>query len=108
MKKVLFKVGKTYLFVDKTDIDLIRSDRNYVKVYCDNRSFIIRKTLRSLEEKLDPDEFLRINKSTIVNIDKIKRLKEADNNNYFVVLENQEVLPWGREYRKNVVKLMRL
>lgn len=108
MKKILFKVGKTYLFVDKTDIDLIKAERNYVKVYCDEKSFIIRKTLQSIEEKLDPEKFLRINRSTIVNVEKINQLKEAENNNYFVILENNKILPWGRSYREKLVKLLKL
>ncbi|MEN8154422.1 MAG: LytTR family DNA-binding domain-containing protein [Acidobacteriota bacterium] len=108
MDKILFKVGKNYLFIDKTDIDLIKADRNYVKVYCDKKSFVIRKTLRSLEEKLDPDKFLRINRSTIVNVKKIDQLKETGNNNYCVVLDNKRVFPWGRRYREKLVKLIKL
>ncbi|MEN8153596.1 MAG: LytTR family DNA-binding domain-containing protein [Acidobacteriota bacterium] len=108
MEKLLFKVGKTYLFVKKSDIDLIKADRNYVKVYCRNRSFVIRNTLQSIEKKLDAEMFLRINRSTIVNVDKINQLKGMENNNYFVILHNNEILPWGRKYRKNLVKLIKL
>ena len=108
MNKVLFKVGRNYMFFNKGDINFIKADRNYVRLYCDDKCFVLRKTLRALEEKLDPEKFLRINRSTIVNVDKIDQLKEVDNNNYCVVLNNNEVLPWGRRYREKLVKLIKL
>ncbi len=108
MNKILFKVGKNYLFVDKKDIDIVRAERNYVRIFCDKKCYVLRKTLRSIEEKLDPELFLRINRSTIVNVEKINQLKEIENNNYCVVLSNNEILPWGRRYRRNLIKLIKL
>lgn len=108
MNKILFKVGKSYLFIDKKDIDTIKADRNYVRVFCDKKCYVLRKTLRSIEEKLDPELFLRVNRSTIVNVEKINQLKETENNNYCVVLSNNEILPWGRRYREKLVKLIKL
>ena len=66
------------------------------------------KMKSTLEEKLDPDKFLRINRSTIVNVEKIDQLKETKNNNYCVVLDNKRVFPWGRRYREKLVKLIKL
>ena len=108
MNKILFKVGKNYLFVNKKDIDIVRAERNYVRIICDKKCYVLRKTLRSIEEKLDPELFLRINRSTIVNVEKINQLKETENNNYCVVLSNNEILPWGRRYRENLIKLIKL
>ncbi len=108
MEKFLIKIGRKHLFFDKRDINRIEADSNYIRVYVNERSYIIRNTLRSVEEKLDPSRFMRINRSTIINVDQIRELVENDNNEYEVVLKNKEIMKWGRQYRKNLTRFLRL
>jgi len=108
MKKLLIKIGKSYHFLNEKSIDLIKSDRNYSRINYGEKSFLIRRTLCSLEEKLNSDRFLRINKSTIVNVEMIAYMKETENNNYIVVLNNKKTVKWGRRYREKIVKLLKV
>ena len=108
MERLLIKIGRSYHFVDERKIDLIKSDRNYSRIHCDGKSFLIRRSLRSLEEKLNSDRFLRINKSTIVNVEMIDHMKDIGNNNFIVVLNNNKTVQWGRRYREKLVQLIKV
>jgi len=106
--RVMVKIGRHYFFIKKQDIHFIRSERNYSRIICDQRSFVIKRSLSSLEEILDRDIFLRINRSTIVNVNKIDEMKSNGDSDYVVVMSNNETLPWGRRYRENLIRLIRI
>jgi len=108
MQKFLIKIGKKTLFFDKREIDRIEADSNYIRVFVNERSYIIRNTLRSVEKKLDPERFIRINRSTIVNVECIRELIENDNKEYKVILKNEIAIKWGKHYRKNLARFLRL
>ena len=108
MEKILIKNGRSYYFINKNNINFIESDGNYSRLFCDEKSYIVRKSLVFLEEKLGADKFMRVNKSTIVNIDRINEMREAENNNFLIVLNNNKTLQWGRRYRERLVKLIRI
>ncbi len=108
MEKFLIKIGRKHLFFDKREIDMVEADSNYIRVFVNDRSYIIRNTLRSVEEKLDPDVFMRINRSTIINVDRIRELIENEKNEYEVILKDKKTIKWGRQYRKNLSRFLRL
>lgn len=108
MEKILIKNGRSYYFVNKNDINFIESEGNYSRLFCDEKSYVVKRSLIFLEEKLGADKFMRVNKSTIVNIDRINEMKESENNNFLIVLNNNKTLQWGRRYRERLVKLIRI
>lgn len=108
MNKLIIKTGKTFNLIDTSDIDYIRSERSYCRIYCNSRNYVIRKSLNQILERLGKDGFLRINKSTIVNMEMIREMKEIDYNKYSVILKNDEAFDWGREYKKDLVSLIKL
>lgn len=65
MVEVMTGTGRTQVRVD--DIECLEADRNYVNVHTSRRSYLLRQSLASLEESLRPEEFLRVQRSTIVN-----------------------------------------
>ncbi len=108
MEKFLIKIGRKHLFFDKREIDMVEADSNYIRVFVNDSSYIIRNTLRSVEKKLDPDIFMRINRSTIINVDRIRELIENEKNEYEVILKDKKTIKWGRQYRKNLSRFLRL
>lgn len=108
MEKLLIKSGRNYHFINKSEISLIRAERNYSRIICDKRNYVVRRSLQSLEEKLGEEKFMRINRSTIVNVDRIDEMREAENSGYVIVMNNQKVLTWGRRYRERLVRLVRI
>jgi len=92
-------------FVATKDIDWIEAEGNYVRLHVGKREHEFRETLTSLEEKLNPAEFLRIHRSTIVNIHRIKEIQAWFHGHHRVLLENGTELRMSRYQREIARKL---
>lgn len=102
MEMLIIKIGKKYFFLNKNKIDWIESEGSYLKIHTENKYYIIRMSLIDIESKLNSDIFIRINRSTIININKVKELTDTKQSTEFVVvLNNETILKWKRRYRKN-------
>jgi two-component system, LytTR family, response regulator len=93
------------LFVATKDIDWIEAEGNYVRLHVGNREHEFRETLAGLEEKLNPSEFLRIHRSTIVNIQRIKEIQAWFHGHHRVLLEDGTELRMSRYQREIARKL---
>jgi two-component system LytT family response regulator len=94
----------TFLGVD--EIDWIEAADNYVQVHAGRESHLLHATMNSLESRLDPNKFLRIHRSAIVNIGRIKELHPMFHGEYRVILIDGTRLTSGRSYRENLQKLL--
>jgi two-component system LytT family response regulator len=94
----------TFLSVD--EIDWIEAADNYVQVHAGGESHLLHATMNGLESRLHPDKFLRIHRSAIVNIGKIKELHTMFHGEYRVILKDGTRLTSGRRYRENLQKLL--
>jgi two-component system LytT family response regulator len=79
-------------------IDWVESDRNYLKLYVGNHTYTVRGTIESIEGKLDPEHFLRINRKSLVRIDFIRELQKWSHGEYQVILKSGQTLMWTRRY----------
>ena len=86
-----------FLAVDR--IDRIESDRNYVRLTADGESYRMRATIASLAERLDPAQFLQINRSTLVRLDAIREIHEWSHGDFKVLMQDGTELVWSRRYR---------
>jgi two-component system LytT family response regulator len=93
------------LFVATKDIDWIEAEGNYVRLHEGNREHEFRETLTGLEEKLNPAEFLRIHRSTIVNVQRIKEIQAWFHGHHRVLLENGTELRMSRYQHEIARKL---
>jgi two-component system LytT family response regulator len=93
-------------FVGTREIDWIGAEGDYVCVHAAGRKELIRATIGGLEEKLDPKQFARIHRSTIVNIDRIKELEPLFHGEYSVKLVNGTGLVMSRSYRSRLLALL--
>ncbi|HKE56895.1 MAG TPA: LytTR family DNA-binding domain-containing protein [Pyrinomonadaceae bacterium] len=101
---VMIKKPNKFLLLDVAGIVCIESQGNYVRVHHEGGSHLLRETISSLEEQLNPREFLRIHRSTIVQIGWIKELQRWFNGNYLVTMKNGMQLTLTRNYRANFRK----
>ena len=101
---VVKTVGRVY-FIRVDEIDWVEAAGNYLKLHVGRETHMIRETMNSLEAKLDPDRFLRIHRSTIVNIDRIKELHPMFSGDYSVLLKNGAELSLSRNYRDRFLEL---
>lgn len=84
------------MFVAVADIDWIEAEGNYARLHVSRKVFDVRETLQALMEKLDPREFIRIHRSTIVNARRIREVQPWFQGSHIVVLQSGEELRMSR------------
>jgi len=100
--RLVVKDGGRVFFLRTSDIDRIEAAGNYVSVHTAAKNHLVRDTMGKMEERLDPATFVRIHRSTIVQIDRIRELQPDFNGDYAVLLEDGTRLSLGRSYRDRV------
>lgn len=101
---VVKSVGRVF-FLRTEEVDWIEAAGNYAKLHVGREGHLIRETMNGLESKLNPDKFLRIHRSTLVNIDRIKELNPLFSGDYTVMLKNGVELTLSRNYRDRLLEL---
>jgi two-component system LytT family response regulator len=86
-------------FVRTTDIDWCEAAGNYVCLHVGEQSHLLRETMNHLESQLDPQRFVRIHRSTIVNVDRIQELRSSFGGEHIVLLVGGTRLTLSRGYR---------
>jgi len=84
------------------EIDLIRAEGNYLRFFSNGDEYRRRGTLRDLEERLDPQQFERLNRSEIARLEAIRELQPWFHGDARVVMRDGAVLTWSRRYRGKV------
>jgi two-component system LytT family response regulator len=87
------------LLVKTTEIDWIEADGNYARLHVGASNHVIRETLTSLDRKLNPRDFVRIHRSAIVNIHRVKEIHSWFQGYHLVILENGQKLRMSRYQR---------
>jgi two-component system LytT family response regulator len=101
---LLRSIGQVRLVL-VNDIDWIAAAGNYVRLHCGQTSQLLRHTLSGLEAQLDPAQFLRIHRSTIVRIDRIVDLRPRFAGDYQVTLRGGATVVMSYNYRHKVGEL---
>jgi two-component system LytT family response regulator len=94
------------VFIDVEAIDCIESEANYVRVFAGAEAHLVRETLTELERRLNPRDFLRIHRSTIVNVRRIREVHPWFGGSHLVVLDNGRRLPFSRRERAKLKSLL--
>lgn len=102
LERLVIKNGGRVFFLDVQDIHFVEAEGNYVRVHDGAKHYLLRETISGLEAQLDPKKFLRVHRSTIVKIDRIKELQPWFHGEYRIILENGEQLMLSRNYRANL------
>lgn len=97
--------GRTIL-LRLDEIDWIEAAGNYVRLHVGKEKHLVRETMNAIESKLDPAVFLRVHRSTIVNLERIRELLPASHGDYDVVLRDGTHLTLSRVYRERVEPLI--
>lgn len=105
LKRIMIKVNGSISFVEVADIDWIEGADYYVYLHSGNKAHLYRESLKNLETKLAPEQFIRIHMSTIVNLDKVKEIKSGLDGNWYVILENKKKLKVSRRRKKQLFDL---
>jgi two-component system, LytTR family, response regulator len=96
------RVGHRLLFVRVSSIDWIGAEGNYACLHAGKQSHLIRETMAALERRLDPHTFLRIHRSTIVNLERVREIQSLSNRTYVVILEDGTKVESSSGYRQQI------
>lgn len=91
-----------YVRLSQDDIIRFQAERDYVRIHVPGASYLHQETLTSLEQRLDPEDFIRIHRSAMVRLSAIARLKKAAFSTLVVVLRDGTELRVGRSYTKKL------
>lgn len=106
--RLIIKSGGRVLFVPMDEIEWIEADANYVRLHVTGReSHLFRQPISKLAEQLDGLRFLRIHRSYIVNVSRIRALQPCNSGEFIVSLRDGKELPCSRTYRSALQALYR-
>lgn len=106
LHRLIIKSAGKVLFLNTKDIDWVEAAGNYLKLHVGQQTHLFRSKISDLEAKLDSRRFVRIHRSVIVNIDRIKELQPWYTGEYAVVLRDGKELTLSRGYRNRLRILM--
>ena len=107
LSRLLIKSKDTVSVIPVHEIDWIESAGDYVYVHLNSKKHLVRETLITLEKNLDPQQFVRIHRSSIVNVEKIKNLRSNESGDYDVFLSTGIKLKLSRTYRDHFQNVMK-
>ena len=101
-QRFIVKSGGRILFVKAHEIDWVEAAGDYVYLHVGTKSHLLRESMTTMENQLDPQQFLRIHRSTIINSDRIGEMRPRDNGEYKILLHTGVELTASRRYRQRV------
>jgi two-component system LytT family response regulator len=99
LKRLLVQKHAKEIFLPVGRIDWADADRNYVDIHAAGDVYTVRTTLEQLVRQLDPDQFVRINRSQLVNLDSVKEMRPWFHGERVIVLKDGRELTWTRRFR---------
>ncbi len=106
LERLVIKSGGRVFFLRTEEIDWIEAAGNYVRLHAGGEKHLLRETMSKLEAQLDPGKFLRIHRSTIVNLERIQELQPAFHGDYVVLLRDGTRLTLSRNYRDKLQEVL--
>jgi two-component system, LytTR family, response regulator len=105
-RRMIIRTEGRVIFLDTEDVDWIEAEANYVKLNVGKNSYLLREGIGRIAERLDPSRFVRIHRSTIVNVNRIKELQTCASGEHIAILKNGKELACSRSYRPGLQRLI--
>jgi len=106
LKRIPVKSARDTTLIFTESIDWVSAAGHYLELHVGGETCLIREQLSRLEAKLDPEKFVRIHRSVIVNLDRIKCLRPLFNGDHVVVLVSGQELNLSRTYHDKLMELL--
>ena len=108
LTRFMIKASSRMMLLKVDEIDFIEADGNYAKLHAGRKTHLLREKMNDLEGRLDPAKFVRIHRSIIVNLERIKEMHPHFNGDYVVVLEDGRQLRLSRTRREQLEARLRV
>jgi two-component system, LytTR family, response regulator len=105
LRRLLVVDNGRALFLAADRIDRVEAERNYVYLHSGGERYRLRATLASIADRLDPAQFLRVNRATVVRLDAVASMTEWAHGDFKVVMKDGTELIWSRRYRAAAERL---
>jgi two-component system LytT family response regulator len=101
-ERLTVRTGTRYAVVRVADVDWIAAEDNYVRLHVGRATHLMRETLAAMERSLDPRRFVRIHRSTVVNVDRVRSIESWGVGEFLLVLQDGTRLQSSRGFRERV------
>ena len=106
LTRLMVKSAGRVFFLKADEIDWVEAADYYVKLHVGRKSHLLRESMSELESKLDPEKFLRIHRSSIVNLDRVREMHPRFGGEYAVLLHDGTELKLSRTRREHLQRLL--
>ena len=106
-KRFVVRSPKGHYFVATKDVEAAVAEGNYLALQAGGRTHLVRESMKSFEDSVDPDQFVRIHRSAIVNVDFIARIEPQGHGEYRVTMHGGARLESSRAYGEQLRRLLR-
>jgi two-component system LytT family response regulator len=104
--RIVFKSRGSILFLPVPEIRWIAAEENYVRICTGSETHLLRETMASMEQRLDPKSFLRVHRSAIVNLHYVKEVRTEARGDFIVQLVNGQKVSMSRGYHSRISGLL--
>jgi len=105
-ERLVIRTGGRVVFLDPNEVDWIEAAANYVKLHVGKDFYLLREGIGRMSAKLDPRRFVRIHRSLIANVSRIRELQPCESGEYIAVLKDGKELSCSRGYRLELQRLI--
>lgn len=106
LRRLALRSAARISFLDTDEVDWFRAAENYVEVHSGQMTHLLHVTMNALEESLDPERFVRVHRSAIVNMRQIQHLEPNAHGEYVITLRNGTRVQSGRTYADRLKSLV--
>ncbi len=107
LKRFVVRSGSRIRFVRVKDVDWIGVTSNYIRLHVNGETHLVRQTLKSVEGQLDPDVFVRVHRSIVINVDRIETVEPYFHGEYVVMMQDGTKLTTSRSYSERLRELLK-
>lgn len=106
-QRLVIKSGSRMLFLHPEKIEWVEAEKDYVRLHVGKENHLVRETMNDIEKKLESDRFVRVHRSTIVNLDYVKEMQPLPSGEYDIAMRDGTQLRLSRGYRQRLMDLLR-
>ena len=106
LSRLIIKSAGRVFFIRTEEVDWIEAAGCYVCFHIGSKSHLLRETMSTLEAQLDPARFMRIHRSTIINLERVKEMQAQSHGECIVILQDGTQLKLSRGYREKLQTLL--
>jgi len=106
LDRIIIRADGRITFLHTREIDWIEADDKYVHLHTGKSAKMVRQTLTAIESQLDPKKFVRVHRSAMVNVDRVKELQPLFNGEHSLILESGTRLTLSRKYKDKLFEIL--